>query len=218
MPFTVKDALHYKRSDRQKREIHEREYLNYISNLHQQQQKSYNSNLYYLSINHYKEIERSRLRNTVEKQNQFNRIYRENSLILDRLRKASQQPIVDNKNYIYEKNLEIFNTKRSQQRNHEYKRISDDNQVLLQRINNIQGNLITKEQCDRDWKRNVSIMKKTCSYPENIDRFITKSNKTEHHSCPYSKMNSTLSHKRHSTIKSPTEITAAPLALLLDES
>ncbi|UJR31165.1 hypothetical protein I4U23_018672 [Adineta vaga] len=217
MPFTVKDALHYKRNDRQIREIHEKEYSNYVKTLRQQQifhQPTFSQ----LSSNHSQEIERSRTRYVLAKQTQYDRIKRENDLLLNRLYKASEQALVDDKNHTYQRNLDAFNSKRSQQRFHDYKRIYNDNQLLLHRISNIHGRLANKEQCEHDWRKHVNVMKKSCNYPENIDRFVTKMNKVEQKQiCFYEKMRSAQWNKRHYIIEPSTQLTVKPLALLLNE-
>jgi hypothetical protein len=223
MPFAIKDVLHYKRSDRQIREIHEKEYLKYLTDLRQQQQlqqhNSSYSNQYYLSSNHINEIERSRTQSAIIKQNQYARIQRENFLLYDRLLKASKRSMIDDKNYNYQQNLDIFNTKRYQQRFNEYKRIENDNHALLQRLNNVRGNLISKQQCDNDWKKHINDMKKSCDYPENIDKFVSKMTKNQQkQACFYSAMRSSQWNDRHYVIKPITRLTVAPLAFLLNES
>ena len=176
MPFAIKDVLQHKRNDRQIREVHEKEYLKYLTNL-RQQQNLHHSNQYYLATNHIHEIERSRSRNALTKQRLYDRIQCENQLLYDRLLKASKRTLVDDRNHAYAQNLDSFNSKRFQQRSNEYKRIYNDNQVLLQRINQAQGHLITKEQCENDWKKHLDVMKKTCDYPENLDKFVSKTHK-----------------------------------------
>jgi hypothetical protein len=221
MPFVIKDVLHHKRNDRQKREIHEREYSIYLTNLRQQQQKqnSYYSNQYYLSSNHIDDIKRSRIKFADEKRNQFDRIYRENTQLYDRLLKANKRPMVDDKNYLYQQNLKISSSKRLQQRNNDYTRIYNENQTLLKRINNVQANLMTKQECDNNWRKQINIMKKTSDYPENIEKFVTKMNQHEQNqACVYSKMRSAQWNKRHCIIEPSSRLTVTPLALLLDES
>jgi hypothetical protein len=167
MPFILNDGLQHKRKERQIREIHEREYLKYISNLHQ---LTFHSNMSHLSYEHIKEIERSRLRNLINKQNQYERIQRENDLLSKRLFQINKQKLIDDK---YQQNLDVFNSKRIQQRLNEYKRINNENYLLIKRINNVRGHLINKQQCEQDWQRHINIMKKNCNYPENIDRFVS---------------------------------------------
>src|SRR5271156_5452523 len=118
MPFAIKDVLQYKLNDRRIREIHEKEYLKYLTNLHQQQ---YNNSNYYLSSNHINEIERSHSRTAIIKQNQYARIQRENNLLYERLLKASKRTVIDDKNRNYQQNLDTFNFKHLQQRFNEYK-------------------------------------------------------------------------------------------------
>jgi len=221
MPFVIKDVLLHKLNDRQIRELHEKEYLKYLTNLRQQQQQpnSFYSNQYYLSLNHLNEIERSHSRSAITKQNQYTKIQHENYVLYDRLLKASKRSIIDNKNHNYQQNLDSFNSKRFQQRSNEYKRIENANQTLLQRINNVRGNLISKQQCDNDWKKHLNIMKKSCDYPENLDKFVSKMTKNQQkQTCFYSAMRSSKWNDRHCIIEPPTQFTIAALAILLDES
>ncbi|CAF4483074.1 unnamed protein product, partial [Rotaria sp. Silwood2] len=111
MPFVVQDVLQHKRNERQIREMHEREYSKYISNLRQQ---SFNSNMSYLSIEHIREVERARLRFICNKKIQYERIKRENDVLSERLYKATKRTMIDDKNYKYQQNLDIFNSKYSQ--------------------------------------------------------------------------------------------------------
>jgi hypothetical protein len=170
MPFAVNDILQYKRNERQRREIHEREYSKYILNLRQQ---SPHSNLPYISNEYMKEIERARLRNHLNRQNQYERIQRENDLLSKRLFQTNQRTMIDNQNFKYQQNLNVLNFKYFQQRLNEYKRIQNENHLLLKRINNVRGQLINKQQCEQDWQRQINWMKKKCNYPENIDRFVS---------------------------------------------
>jgi hypothetical protein len=221
MPFAIKDVLHYKRNDRQKREIHEKEYSQYLTNLRLQQQQpdSHYSNLYYLSSNHINEVERSRIRSAYVKQTETERIKRENYVLYDRLLKASKRPMVDDKNHAYQQNLDIFKSKRFQQRFNQYKRIDNENQVLLQRINNVRGQLINKQQCDHEWRKHISVMKKTCDYPENIEKFVSKINQNEQQQpCRFSKIRSAQWNNRHYIIEPSPQLTITPLAILLDDS
>jgi len=130
----------------------------------------------YLSYEHIKEIERSRIRNFLRKENQYERIKRENDLLSKRLFQISKRTTLDDKNFQYEKNLDMFNSKRLQQRLNEYKHINNENHHLIKHINNVRGQLINKQECDQDWQRNINIMKKTCHYPDNIDRFVSNKN------------------------------------------
>lgn len=221
MPFAIKDVLQHKLNDRQMREIHEKEYLKYLTNLRQQQQhhNSYNYNQYYLSSNHINEIERSHSRNAIVKQNHYTKIQQENNLLYDRLLKASKRTMVDDKNDNYQQNLDIFNSKRFQQRSKEYKRIENDNNNLAQRINNVRGHLISKKQCDNDWKKHLNVMKKSCDYPENIDKFVSKMTKNQQKkSYFYSAMRSSQWNDRHCINEPTTRLTIAPLSILLNES
>jgi hypothetical protein len=217
MPFVIKDVLQHKRNDRQIREIHEREYLKYLTNLRQQQ--IYSTNQYYLSANHIHEIERSRSRSAIVKQNHYARIQRENYVLYDRLLKANKRAIVDDKNYTYQQNLDIFNTKRVQQRFNEYKRIHNDNQVILQRLTNVRGNLISKQECDNDWKKHLIVMKKNCDYPENIDKFVSKmSKKQQKQACLYSAMRSARWNDRYNDLEPRSRLSITPLTTFLNES
>lgn len=219
MPFAVKDVLQHKRNDRQKREIHEREYVKYLNDLRQSQTNFPYSNQYHLSLDHIRELERSRLRHVFTKQNQYTKIQYENQLLYQRLVKASQRPIIDNQNVIYQQNLDIFNNKRFQQRSNDYKRIKSNNQILSERLNHVRGHLITKQQCENDWKKHLDVMKKTCDYPENIDKFVSKATKHQQkQACLHSTMRSTQWNTRHSIIAPTVRLSAAPLALLLDDS
>ncbi|CAF1022112.1 unnamed protein product [Rotaria sordida] len=177
MPFIVQDILQHKRNERQIREIHEREYSKYISNLRRQ---SFNSNMSYLSIEHIKEIERGRLRFNSNKKLQYERIKNENNLLSERLYKANRQTTIDNNNYKYQQNLDTFNSKYLQQRLNQYKHIQNENNLLIKRINNIHGQLITKQQCNQDWQRYINEMKKHSDYPENIDQFVSNIKKSQH--------------------------------------
>ncbi len=219
MPFAIKDVLQHKRNDRQIREIHEREYLKYLTNLRQQQQQTYPTDQYYLSANHLNEIERSHSRNAIVKQHHYARIQRENYLLYDRLLKANKRAIVDDKNDVYQQNLDIFKTKRVQQRYNEYKRIHNDNQIFLQRLGNVRGNLISKQQCDDDWKKHLIVMKKSCDYPENIDKFVSKmSKKQQTQACLYSALRSARWNDRYNVPEPRTRLTITPLAILLKAS
>ncbi|CAF1198219.1 unnamed protein product [Rotaria sp. Silwood1] len=177
MPFVVQDVLQHKRNERQIRELHEREYSKYVSNLRQQ---SFNSNMSYLSIEHIREIERARLRYICNNKIQYERIKRENDLLSERLYKTNKRTMIDDKNYQYQKNLDTFNLKYSQQRLNDYKRINNENNMLIKRINTVRGQLVTKQQCDQDWQRHINVMKKSCDYPENIDRFVSNTNQSKH--------------------------------------
>lgn len=222
MPFVIKDVLQHKLNDRRIREIHEKEYSKYLTNLRQQQQnQQYSSytNPYHLSSNHIKEIERSRTRNAFVKQNLYTRIQNENFVLYDRLLKASKRSIIDDRNQNYQQNLDIFNSKRYQQRFNEYKRIENDNHVLLHRLNNVRGNLINKQQCDNDWKKHINVMKKSCDYPENIEKFVSKMTKNQQkQACLYSAMRSSRWNDRYSVAEPSTRLTIAPLSILLNES
>ena len=217
MPFAIKDVLQHKRNDRQIREIHEREYLKYLTDLRQQQIHS--TNQYYLSANHIHEIERSRKRTAMAKQSHYARIQRENYVLYDRLLQANKRALVDDKNDAYQQNLEIFNTKRLQQRYNDYKRINNDNQVLFHRLSNVRGNLVSKEECDNDWKKHLVVMKKTCDYPENIDKFVSKmSKKQEKEKCFYATMRSARWNDRYNEPEPRSRLSIGPLTMLLNES
>jgi hypothetical protein len=219
MPFAIKDVLLHKRNDRQIREIHEKEYLIYLTSLRQQQhQDTHYLNQYYLSTNHIDEIERSRVRSALAKQHLHNRIERENHALFDRLLKASKRTLVDDKNHVYEENLKSFNSKRLQQRSNEHKRIYNDNQVLLQRINNAQGHLIKKQQCDNEWKKHMDVMRKSCDYPENLDKFVSKMNKNQQKQvCMYTAMRKEQWNDRHSVIQPSMRLKFKPLTMLLNK-
>lgn len=186
MPFAVQDVLQYKRNDRQIREIHEREYLKYLEELRQEQRQRpsiphsiHASNPYYLSYAHINEVERSRTRSAIIRQNHYAQIQRENVALYQRLLKANQRAVIDNRNHAFEQDLSIFNAKRFQQRLNDYKRIDNDNQALYRRLQNVRGNMISKEECENDWKNHLVFMKKNCDYPENLDRFVSKMNKNQ---------------------------------------
>jgi hypothetical protein len=205
MPFAIKDVLQHKLNDRQIREVHEREYLKYISNLRQQ---SFHSDVSHLSHEHLREIERSRLRNIFNKNIQYERIQRENDLLSERLFKPNKQTMIDDKNNKYQQNLNIFNSKRFQQRANEYERINTENRLLIKRIDNVRGHLINKQQCNQDWQRHVNVMKTTCDYPENIDRFVSNRNTKQHRkTCEWN--------QRSSIIQFSSRRTKHPLAILL---
>lgn len=218
MPFAIQDVLQHKRNDRQIREIHEREYLKYLTDLRQQQQHyTPSTNPYYLASRHINEVERSRSRSAIMKQNQSARIQRENWVLYDRLLKANKRAIVDDKNDVYEQNLDTFNSKRWQQRSNEYKRIHNDNKVILQRLSNVRGNLISKQQCDYDWKKHLTVMKKNCDYPENIDTFVSKMSKNQQERARLSSAKrSARWDDRYSAKEPPRRLTMTSLPILLD--
>ena len=221
MPFVIKDVLQHKCNDRQIREIHEREYQKYLVNLRQQPlpQPPGNSHPFYLSSKHAVEVERSRVRSAQAKQTQYARIQRENCLLYDRLLKAGQRPSIDDRNRVYEHNLEVFNSKRFQQRVNQYKRIDTDNQSLLQRINSSRARLMNKEECDRDWQKHLVVMKKACDYPENIDRFVSKPPKHERkHSCLFARLRSAQWDSRHNINELGSQLSATPLMVLLNRA
>ena len=170
MPFAVQGVLQQKCNERQRREIHEREYLKYISNLRHQ---TFNSSMSHLPIEHIQEMERSKVRYVANKTNQYERIRRENQILSERFIRATQRAIVEDKNDKYRRNLEIFNSKHLQQRANDYKRIKNENHLLMKRFNNAHGFVVTKEQCDQDWQHNIDVMKKASDYPENIDQFVS---------------------------------------------
>jgi hypothetical protein len=173
MPFSINNVLQYKRNQRQIREIHEREYSKYISNLYQQ---TFHSNISYLPNEYIKEIERSRIRNFLNKKYQYERIQQENDLLSKHLSQINKRTIINDKNDKYQQNLNILNSKRFQQRLNEYKRINNENNLLIKRLSNVRGQLINKQQCEQDWKQHINFMKKNCDYPENIDRFVSNRN------------------------------------------
>lgn len=225
MPFAIKDVLQHKRNDRQIREIHEREYRKYLHELRQQQHQqpppssilhsTHATNPYYLSFTHINEIERSRLRSAITKQHHYAQIQRENAALYQRLLQANQRPAIDARNHAYAKNLNIFNTKRVQQRFNDYKRIDNDNQALIHRLRNVRGNLISKDECEHDWQKHLVFMKKNCDYPENLDRFVSKANHTQRQQTAlHSAMRSVRWNDRYSI----AETSSSPLAILLDRS
>ncbi|CAF3623248.1 unnamed protein product [Rotaria socialis] len=174
MPFVVQDVLQFKRTERQIRENHEREYSKYISTVRQQ---VLSTNVYYLSDEHVKEVELSRLRFSFEKKKQYERIKRENNVLSERLYAARKRAMVDDKNQTYKKNLDIFNAKYSQQRIIDYKRINNENDALMKRFNNVTTNLVDRNQCDQQWRKHIEIMKKSCEYPDKLERFVSSGNK-----------------------------------------
>jgi hypothetical protein len=216
MPFVVKDVLQHKRNDRQIREIHEREYSKYLANLRQEQQRqnSFYSNQYYLSSKHINEIERTRSLSAMVKQNHYARIERENHALYGRLLQASKRAMIDDQNRNYQQNLEIFNSKHIQQRFKEYKRIENDNHLLLQRLNNARGHLISKQQCEKDWKKHLQVMKQNCDYPEKLDQFVSKMTKNQQQKAYLDlAMRSARWNDRHGI----NEPTMTPLAFLLKQ-
>ena len=219
MPFAVKDVLQYKRNDRQIREIHEREYLKYLQELRQEQRQpipysTHANNPYYLSFTHINEVERSRTRSAIIRQNHYAQIQRENAALYQRLLNANQRAVIDDRNHAYEQNLSIFNAKRFQQRLNDYKRIDNDNQVLFRRLHNVRGNMISKEQCENDWKNHLVFMKKNCDYPENLDKFVSKTDKSQRKQTSiHSAMRSARWNDRHSASQS-----VSPLVMLLNHS
>ena len=67
---------------------------------------------------------------------------RENHILYKCLLKARKRPIIDDENQTYQRNLNNFTSQYSQQCFNEYIRIDNDNEILLQRINNVRGHLI----------------------------------------------------------------------------
>lgn len=215
MPFAVKDVLQHKRNPRQIREIHERQYREYLEDLRHQTIPSNQLVQYYLSPKHLEEIDRSRQRYALSKKFDQTRIERENLTFYNRLAKASQLAIVDNQNHDYNQNLQIFSTKRSQQRSNQYKRIHQENQIIVSRIQTARGRLLTKEQCDQEWKKHLVSMKKTCDYPENLERFVSKTPRHEQkHVCPFSKLRATHWNDRHHFIQSNSRFSKVPPSML----
>lgn len=219
MPFAVKDVLSYKRNDRQIREIHERQYRKYLQELRQQQPKqvpysTHSTNPYYLSFTHINEVERSRVRSAITKQHHYAQIQRENAALYQRLLQANKRPAIDARNHVYERNLNIFNTKRIEQRFNDYKRIDHDNQLLIHRLQNVRANLISKDECEHDWQKHLIFMKKNCDYPENLDRFVSKVNQSQRKQTAFqSAMRGARWNDRYSVSES-----MLPLAVLLDRS
>lgn len=208
MPFVVHDVLQYKRNDRQIREIHEREYSKYLLTVDQQ---PVSHNAYYLSKEHFEEVERSKLRFHLEKKKQYERIKRENDVISQRLNKARKRPLVDDKNHLYKRNLEIFNSKHSQQRINDYKRINNENNILMKRFNRATTQLVSKQQCDQEWQQHINVMKKTCDYPEKIDQFVSNVKKNQHKKVCYWD-------QQINEMKNISQLTENPLNVLLQLS
>ncbi|CAF4767921.1 unnamed protein product, partial [Rotaria magnacalcarata] len=77
-------------------------------------QQALSTTEYYLSDEHIKEVELSRLRFSFEKKKQYERIKRENNLLSERLFNARKRAMIDDKNQTYKTNLDIFNAKYSQ--------------------------------------------------------------------------------------------------------
>lgn len=166
MPFSISNTF-------QNKPNHEKEYSKFVFNLNQSPSRH---NISYLSNEHIKEIQRSRLRHILNRENQYERIEKENNLLSKLLFQTNRRSMIDNKNVNYQQHSNILNAKYSQQRLNECKRIKCENFLLNKRMKNIRGQLITREQCNEDWQRHINLMKKHSHYSENIDRFI--SNKT----------------------------------------
>ena len=175
MPFTVNDPLLYKRSERQRREIHEREYSIYLHKLHQQHNStsSSTSSMSYLSAEHLKNLDRSCSQRALNRLNQYKHIQRENELLAKRLAYERDRPMCHSNNKKYQENLQLFQYKQLQHRSTQYKRIDEENEILSKRLKHVRGAIQNKGQCERDWQRHVQFMKKTSYYPENIDRFVS---------------------------------------------
>ena len=171
MPFAFDDALQHKRSERQRREIHEREYSAFISKL---QRKRSNSQMSYISSEHLRDIKRSHSQKVFNRQHHYQRIDRENELISQRISQGYQRPMVVDTHRRHEENLAIFGLRSRQQRSNEYKRIDQENQLLSQRLQHARAEVSTKDECQRDWQRHVHFMKKTCTYPENLEQFVAQ--------------------------------------------
>lgn len=62
-------------------------------------------------------------------------------------------------------------------REFQYKRIEQENNLLIKHIDQVRGRIATREECEKDWKRHIQTMKNMCHYPENIDRFVSKKKK-----------------------------------------
>ncbi|CAF0982749.1 unnamed protein product [Didymodactylos carnosus] len=199
MPFAIHDPLIYKRNDRQQREIHEQEYIKYLADLNRlrsqhniKPSKSSTissspfsahtsrllSSMTCLSDRHMVELERNRLRSAATRKSYYNDIEQQNRQIFERLLKASCRTLVDDHNLKYQKQLDTFMSKRLQQRRFDHQKIEYENLLLSKRLMNTQAHITNKREQDRDWKKHMEIMKKTCHYPENIDRFITTVRKT----------------------------------------
>ena len=205
MPFAVRDPLQYKRNERQIREIHERQYLKYVTNLRQQ---PFHSNLSRLPREHIQEIERSRLRNLNNRNTHYDRIQRENRLLSERLFDPNKQAMIDTRNHKYQQNLDVFDGKRSQQRNIEYRRIRSENELLTKRISSVQGQMMDKQQCDREWQRHIQVMKHTSDYPENIDRFVSNQKRRQRrHTCHWQ--------QQWNHVQQASHVTERPLSMLL---
>lgn len=163
MPFSLNDTFRFKHTEREIREIHEREYGKFVANLRKQRSYSNISNL--------QEINYLTRKLFLNRENQYKRIQEENEILSKRFYplKSSIKQVIQPK-----KTLEIFYSKRVEQRFREYAQIEQENHLILKRLTQIQGKLMTKDEYERDWQRHIKIMKKTCQYPENIDRFISK--------------------------------------------
>lgn len=171
MPFTVNDPLLYKRSERQRRQIHEREYSNYLEKL--RQQKTSVSSMSFLSAEHLKNFDRSCSQRALNRFHHYKTIQRENLLLSERIAQENDRPMRQHLNEKYEENLQLFQQKRFQHRSTQYKRIDEENQILSKRLKNVRGALKNNDECERDWQRHIHFMKKTSNYPENIDRFVS---------------------------------------------
>lgn len=186
MPFSVQSVLQTKCNERQKRELHEQAYMKYVSNL--RRQSFDNKNMFHLSIEHIREVERAGVRNLCSRNIQYERIKRQNAVLSERFFKPNQQAIVDHRNQSYEQNLNIFNLKHLQQRLHEYNRINEENQILMKRFQNTCTRLVSKEQCEQEWQRHIDTMKKSSDYPEHIDAFVSNNRKHQYNkACPWNR-------------------------------
>ena len=177
MPFTVNDPLFYKRSERQRRDIHEREYSNYVQKLRQDSGST--SSMSYLAAEHLKNLDRSRSQRALNRYNQYKNHHRENRLLAERIAQEHARTPCNDHQEKYQENLRLFQRKHLQQRSTQYKRIDDENELLSKRLEKVRGAVQSKFECERDWQRQVELMKKTSRYPENIDRFVSFSRQRE---------------------------------------
>ena len=73
----------------------------------------------------------------------------------------------------YSRDIERSRLRTFRHRQNQYEHIQRENDRLTKHISQARGQLMTKEQCEKDWQRHIHVMKQTCDYPENIDRFVS---------------------------------------------
>jgi hypothetical protein len=170
MPFVIIDPLQHKRNERQRREIHQREYVNYIERL---QQQNLSARISRLSLEHERNRQRSHSQRVLQRQHECQRIEHANQQIAERrVLHQQQHKTMDRLNSKYFDDLAMFQHKALQHRLHQWKQIGNHNVLFAQRLENVRSALPSKQQHDNDWQRHVNVMKRSCLYPENLVEFL----------------------------------------------